>query len=179
MPLDNLKVIKTTAEQILSHPTWDLISLFALVAIGFFYGISVGKRMIISTIIYTYVALALMPLFPFQPLSEALQVGNLFFLKIGVFLGAYILLVFFLGRGGAQSYAVGNPWWQVFLLSFLQAGLLINIVLGFLPADKIKMLAPVTRTFFANPDLKILWLAGPLVVLIIIRWIEYRHEKRW
>ena len=84
-----------------------------------------------------------------------------------------------LGRGGARAFAAGTPWWQVFLLSFVQAGLLIHIVLGFLSPDKAKLLAPLTRNFFANPDLHLWWLLGPLVILILIRWFEWKEEKKW
>ncbi len=173
-----LAAIKATAEQILGNPTWDLISLFLLIAIGFFYGISAGKRMIVSTIIYTYVAMALLPVLPIDKLS-AISQSSAAFTKIGAFLVIFFILAICLKRGGAQSFAVGNPWWQVFLLSFIQAGLLIHVALGFLPKDQMAMLAPLTRTVFANPSLKILWLIGPLVILVILRWFDYRAEKKW
>jgi hypothetical protein len=178
VPTKDLAAIKVSVEQILGHPTWDLISLFALIAIGFFYGISAGKRMIVSTIIYTYVAIALLPVFPIERLAILSQ-SNVAFLKIIVFVAIFLALAIFLSRGGAQSFAVGNPWWQVFLLSFIQAGLLIHTALGFLPKEQMSMLAPLTRNIFANPSLKIVWLIGPLVLLVIIRWFDYRAEKKW
>lgn len=178
MPTKELAAIKVTAEQILGHPTWDLISLFVLVAIGFFYGISAGKRMIVSTIIYTYVALALLPVLPIDKLS-AISQSSAAFTKIGAFIAIFFLLAVFLKRGGAQSFAVGNPWWQVFLLSFIQAGLLIHIALGFLPEAQRNLLAPLTKAVFVNPSLKILWLFGPLIILVILRWFDYRAEKKW
>lgn len=179
MPLENLTAIKSTAERILSHPTWDIITLFLLVAIGFFYGISAGRRKIVSTIIYTYVAYAIFPLVPIDKLIEITKIEQLFFLKIGVFLAIFLLLVFLLGRTGGRAFVSSNPWWQVFLLSFIQAGLLIHILLGFLPPEQIKLLAPVTRNFFANPDFHVWWLLGPLVLLILIRRFEVREEGRW
>ena len=178
MPTSELAAIKVTAEQILGHPTWDLISLFLLIAIGFFYGISAGKRMIVSTIIYTYVALALLPVLPIEKLSVISQ-SSVAFTKIGAFLVIFFILAITLKRGGAQSFAVGNPWWQVFLLSFVQAGLLIHLSLGFLPSEQTNALAPLTKSVFANPNLKILWLIGPLAVLAVIRWFDYRAEKKW
>lgn len=179
MPTKELAAIKITAEQLLGHPTWDLISLFVLVAIGFFYGISAGRRKIVSTIIYTYVALALLPAFPFDWIARIIQVQNPFFLKIGVFVVVFLLLIFLLGRGGGRAFAASNPWWQVFLLSFIQAGLLIHIILGFLPPEQIKMLAPLTKNFFANPDLRLWWLLGPLAVLALIRRFEIKEEGKW
>lgn len=178
-PLENLAVIKSTAERILSHPTWDIITLFLLVAIGFFYGMAAGRRKIISTIIYTYVAYAVFPVIPFEKIAGFAPTAKLFFLKIGVFVAIFLLLVFLLGRTGGRAFASSNPIWQVFLLSFVQAGLLIHLIVSFLPPDQIKLLAPVTKNFFANPDLHIWWLLGPLVVLIFIRRFEVREETKW
>ena len=178
MPFGYPQIFTYTGE-ILSHPTWDLIFLFLLIAIGFFYGLWAGKRMIISTIIYTYVALALVPILPVEILARALQFKDIFFLKIGIFLTAFMLLVALLGRGGARAFSARTSWWQVFLLSFVQAGLLIHIMLGFLSPEKAKLLAPLTRNFFANPDLRLWWLLGPLVILIFICWFEWKEKKKW
>lgn len=174
-----LAAIQTTATKIFSHPTWDLILLFVLVAAGFFYGISAGRRKIISSIIYTYVALAVLPAIPIERVGKILNIQDLFFLKGGIFLLLFFLMIFLLSRGGARAFAASGSWWQVFLLSFVQAGLLIHILLSFLPADKIKDLAPLTRTVFANPNFHLWWLLGPLVILVFIRKTELREENRW
>lgn len=177
MPFGYPQIFTYTGET-LSHPTWDLIFLFLLIAIGFFYGLWAGRRMIISTIIYTYVSLAIFPLFPLDRLSQFMQIKELFFLKIFLFLVVFLLLVLLLGRGGARAFLARTSWWQVFLLSFVQAGLLIHIVLGFLSPEKAKLLAPLTRNFFANPDLRLWWLLGPLVILILIRWFDRTMAER-
>ncbi len=167
-----LAFLKTATEQIWSHPTWDLILVFALLAIGFFYGISTGKRKIAATLIYTYVALAVFSALPLNKLNQILGVKEEFFLKIGVFLIIFLLLVFLLGSRKSRGFAPAGAWWQIFLLSFLQVGLLIHTLLNFLPPEKIKILAPLTKNLFANPHLHIWWIIIPIALVIILRRFE-------
>ena len=176
MPLQQVKFLQSTAEQIWSHPTWDLILIFALLCGGFFYGIMAGKRRIAATIMYTYVALAVSSALPigrwFAPSTEL----NIFWLRAGSFAVLFVVLAFLLGSRRVRGFAPAGTWWEIFLLSFLQVGLLIHLILGFLPQEKIKLLAPLTKTVFANPNYHIWWLLVPIGVLIFLRWLERREE---
>lgn len=171
--------------RILSHPTWDIAVVFALIACGFFYGISAGKRRIAGGIVYTYVAFTIASAaassapFKTKLLSAEtwFEAGlDSFLLRSGVFLGIFLLLAFTLGSRRSRGVAPASGWWQIFLLSFLQVGLLIHIILSFLPQDKIKLLAPVTQSIFVNPSLHIWWLVVPIAVLILMRRFEAREE---
>lgn len=176
MPPVNIKLLQSTAEQIWSHPTWDLILVFALLASGFFYGIMAGKRRIAATIMYTYVALAVSSALPigrwFAPSTEL----DIFWLRAGSFVVLFLVLAFFLGSRRSKGFAPAGTWWEIFLLSFLQVGLLIHLILGFLPQEKIKMLAPLTKNVFANQNYHIWWLLVPISLLIFLRWLERREE---
>lgn len=169
-----LTFLKTTTEQIWSNPTWDLILVFALLAIGFFYGISTGKRRIAATLIYTYVALAVFSALPLDKINQVFGVKEEFFLKIGAFLLIFFLLAFLLGSRKSRRFTSPGAWWQIFLLSFLQVGLLIHSLLNFLPPEKIKILAPLTKKVFANPDLRVWWIVIPIALVIILRRFESR-----
>src|SRR3989344_5501452 len=86
--------------RILSHPTWDIIVVFALLAAGFFYGISAGKRRIAATIIYTYVALATTSALLKSDFNSVLlksDFGTSFFISAGIFLIIFLVLAFTLG----------------------------------------------------------------------------------
>jgi len=173
--------------RILSHPTWDIIMVFTMLAAGFFYGIFAGKLKIAATIIYTYVAWAItsaLPLFD-KPLNGTRNVVsqvagesplNEFFIRAAIFIGIFLIITFSLGSRRNRRFASPGSWWQIFLLSFLQVGLLLHLILNFLPADKINMLAPLTRTVFANPKLHIWWLIIPMAILIILRRFEPRDD---
>jgi hypothetical protein len=159
----------TTAGQILSHPTWDIILIFVMIAIGFFYGISRGRHKMVSSVINTYVALALFNVIPIGAIAHYLKTGNLFAIKISVFFAIFLPLVFLMNRGRPRYLRSNIAWWQVFLLSFIQTGLLIHIVFSFLSPETAKNLAPITKSFFANTNLTIWWLGLPLLFLIFIR----------
>lgn len=175
MPTE-LTAIQSTAERILSHPTWDLVLIFVILAVGFFYGISAGKRRMAATLIYTYVALAVFSALPLEKLAKTFGTVEIYFIKMGVFLVIFLLLAFFLGSRSRRGMTPASSWWEVFLLSFLQAGLLIHINLSFLPAEKIKLLAPLTKNLFANPQFNLGWLVIPLAVLILLRRLESRDD---
>lgn len=169
MPTADIHIIKTTAEQIISHPTWDMVTVFALIAAGFFYGISAGKWRIGATILYTYTTLAIFSSLPLDTWIKSYNLGQEFAIKIGIFLLLFLFFAIMLGSRNRRGIAFSRAWWQVFLLSFLQVGLLIHIFVSFLPKDKIMLLAPITRTVFANPSLHLWWLGVPLAVLILLR----------
>ena len=167
--LQKIPGIHTSAAQVLSHPTWDLILIFVMIAIGFFYGISRGRHKMISTVINTYVALAVFNAVPVKTLAGYFRTENLFMVKTGIFFAIFLPLIFLMNRGRPRYLRSSIAWWQVFLLSFIQAGLLIHIVFSFLPAETAKNLAPLTRSFFANTNLTVWWLGLPLLFLIFLR----------
>lgn len=174
---EQFALIKNSTAQILSHPTWDILLVFALLAGGFFYGISAGKRRIAATIIYTYAALAVTSVLPIERLAGFFAGTSSFWVEAGAFLAIFILLALLLGTSRRRrGFAPASSWWQVFLLSFAQVGLLIHLVLGFLPPEQIKTLAPLTRTVFANPTYHLWWLIVPLAILVILRRFEAREE---
>lgn len=169
--------LKATTAQIWSHPTWDLILLFALIAGGFFYGISFGKARIAATIIYTYVALVITLAVPEQWFSKITDMAGGVLVKAGVFIIIFFALAFFLGaRRKNRGFVPAGSWWQVFILSFLQVGLFIHIQLGFLPQMTIDTLAPLTKSVFANPNYHIWWMVLPISVLIFLKRIDERKS---
>ena len=163
------------AAEILSHPTIDLIVLFALIAGGLFYGLIAGRRKIISSLMLTYVAIALFPVLPVDAVAASMGMKDKSVAIMAAFVALFILLVLFLGAR-RRGFGHSTSWWQIFLLSFLQMGLLIHIVLGFLGPEKVKTLAPLTRAVFASPALHVWWLAVPVAALIFIRHLIHRDE---
>lgn len=158
-----------TTSQILSHPTWDIVLIFVMIAIGFFYGISRGRHKMVSGVINTYVALAVFGAVPIESIARYIKVENLFIVKTVVFFALFLPLVFFMNRGRPRYLHSNIAWWQVFLLSFIQTGLLIHIVFSFLSPETVRQLAPFTKSFFANTNLTIWWLTLPILFMIFLR----------
>gem|GEM_PF-1110537 len=161
--------LHATPTQILSHPTWDLVLIFTMIAIGFFYGLSRGRHKMVSSVINTYVSLAVFNAVPIAALAQYVKTDNLFIVKTAVFFAIFLPLVFLLNRGRPRYFKSNISWWQVFVLSFIQTGLLIHIVFSFLSPETAKQLAPFTRSFFANTNLTIWWLSVPLIFMIFLR----------
>jgi hypothetical protein len=74
------------------------------------------------------------------------------------------------GRGGAVLL-FGIPF------AFLQIGLLLNIVLGFLPGQVTSSFQPLIRFILTDPGANFAWLVMPVVFLIAFgRFVSHRHE---
>ena len=159
----------------LSHPTIDVIVLLTLIGGGLFYAFFAGRRKLISSLMLTYMAIAVFPVLPIETLRKITGAGNTPVIPMASFAILFFLLVLFLGAR-RRGFGHSTSLWQIFLLSFLQVGLLIHIILGFLPPEKINALAPLTRAVFANPSLHVWWLLVPVVVLIFIRHLIHRDE---
>ncbi len=165
-----LQPVQATVQNILSHPTWDVVTLFAFLAVGFFYGISAGVRKIGATILYTYAAYAVASVASAEALARTFS-SEPFVARIGIFCAVFLVLVLSFGIRPAAGRG-DSPWWKLFLLSFLQAGLFMAIVLSFLPAAYAGSLAPLTKTLFGGAGAAVWWIVSPLGVLVVLRWIE-------
>ena len=167
--LPKLGTLNASTAQVLSHPTWDLILIFVMIAIGFFYGLSRGRHKMVSSVLNTYITLSVFNAVPIDAVGHYVKLDNLFILKTLIFFAIFLPLTFLLNRGRPRFFRSNISWWQVFLLSFIQTGLLIHIVFSFLPPDISKNLAPFTRSFFANTNLTLWWLIIPLIFMIFLR----------
>lgn len=157
------------SSEIFSHPTWDIILIFVMIAIGFFYGLSRGRHKMVSSVLNTYVALAIFNAMPIATIASYIKSDNIFVVKTGVYFAIFLPLTFLLNRGRPRYFKSNIAWWQVFFLSFIQTGLLIHFVFSFFPPDAAKSLAPLTKSVFANTNLTIWWLTLPLLFMIFLR----------
>jgi hypothetical protein len=176
MAINTLTASLANISRTLSSPTWDLVLIFVLIGGSLFWAFLAGRRKIISAIMLTYVALAIFPAIPVEGLVGSLGLRDQSLGAIGIFLILLVLIVWLLGARRGRAFSPGGPWWQVLLLSFVQAGLLVHIVLSFLPSERIALLSPLTRGVFADPSVHVWWLAAPAALLVIIRRLAMREE---
>lgn len=161
-----------------SKPSWDLFIILFFVIAAFLYGLSLGRDRIIVILVSIYMALAVATNAPFLS-NKAFQdsvnstLSQLFVIQISMFLFVFILLFFLLSRSALLKTIGGSDekgkWWHVLLFSFLHVGLIISIVLSFLPADSATHLAPLTRQIFTSDLGRFLWIVGPILAMAIIR----------
>jgi len=156
-----------------SAPTWDLFIVIFFIVAALLYGLSLGRNRILVILISVYMALALVNAFPFsESLLAELKLGDSFVLKVTLFASIILVLFFLLSRSALSSALVSRrgdgSWFQVIIFSFLHVGLLISLVLSFVPKDFLENLSPLTRRIFATDTARFLWLLLPIIAMCLI-----------
>lgn len=150
-----------------------LIVLFLLVA-AFLYGVSLGRNRVIVILIGVYMALALVNFFPYMDrLIEEFNVGGAFAIRITTFV-AFILILFFLLSHSALRSVFNYPtkddssWFQILVFSILTVGLVISVIVSYLPDDFLDRLSPLTLQIFGTQAL-FWWILLPILAMSMIR----------
>ncbi len=159
-----------TISKILSNPTWDLLVIFFFVAIGFFYGLTLGKTKLISVLFSLYVSGFVFENFSYLDfLTKGRPLFESFLFRAGAFAVLIIILTILFNRILVRDYTSGSrEWWKIFLLSFLETGLLMSFIFQLLPARQIFNFSPIVQNIFASPSAFFWWLTLPLVALFFI-----------
>lgn len=153
-------------------PSWDLFIALFFVASALIYGFSLGRDRIIVILVSLYMALAVVNSAPFiHNLNTQINIStSLFAFQVSTFLGVFLALFFFLSRSallrslGTASGA--GPWWQVLLFSILHSGLLVSIVLSFMPTEMLNILAEPTREIFTSEFGRFIWITMPIIAMM-------------
>ncbi|MBI5045799.1 MAG: hypothetical protein HZC14_02235 [Candidatus Niyogibacteria bacterium] len=155
---------------ILSHPTWDLIAIFLFIVAGFFYGWLSGKARLLSVLLSIYIAQILFVNMHFLNFFIAGRtLLETFLMRISVFSVLVIVLSHLFYKTFLRSISEEpRIWWKVFVLSFLEVGLLMASIFTLLPAVELFTFSPVVKYVFASPDAFLWWLVLPLAALFII-----------
>jgi len=157
-----------------AQPSWDLFIVLFFIIAGLLYGLSLGRDRVIVILVSIYMALAVVNTAPFIGNFNAdIGLSNVFVFRISAFVAIFIALFLLLARSAllqtiASSDSRGT-WWQVMVFSFLHVGLLISIVLSFLPASAADHLAAATKSFFVSANARFIWIISPIVAMILIK----------
>lgn len=162
-----------------STPTWDVVILLFIIISVLVYSFTLGRDRIVALLISTYLALAVVTNLPYMDrISEIINQTSLGSLQLPAFIIVFILLFIFLSRSsllqGMSSLAGG--WWQVILFSLLQVGLLVSIILSFLPENLFNRLSPFTQIVFTGDLGRFCWIVLPILALIFIRGRRPKFE---
>jgi len=153
----------------LSNPAWDVVALLAFGVLGFIYGVMSGRGRLVAMLFGLYVAKLLFDNAWFlDKFIGAFPPFQQFFANVGIiaaltFIFSYIFAKCFSGR-----VLVGERWWQIFLLSFLEVGLAASIIFSVLPSIEPYTFSPLVKTLFASPNVLFWWLLLPAVALFFI-----------
>jgi hypothetical protein len=163
-------------------PSWDLfIILFWLVA-SVIYAFAAGRGRILTILMSVYMSKLLVIQAPFlsAEVGKKLPGATLSMQQLVTFLLLFIILFIFLGRYAFKTSADGRKITSVgfgIIFAFLQVGLLINIIIGFLPVVYQDTFAPLIQTLFIKNPAGFIWLVLPVLFLIFLgRFISERSE---
>ena len=167
----------------LTSPSWDLFIILLFIIVAFFYGISLGRDRVLVILVSIYMATAVAKFIPNIGQISAIvgTEGHQFVVQITFFLALFIILFIFLSRSAltrtiASSETKGK-WWQAVLFSFLHIGLLISIILSFLPQESLEYLSPLTQKIFANEWSRFAWVIVPILLMAIVGKKKEEKEK--
>ena len=165
-----------------STPTWDVVILLFFIVTALLYGFALGRDRIVALLVSTYLALAVATNFPYlDKLSEIINQSGFFTFQVSAFFVIFVGLFILLSQSRLiQGLAgISGHWWQIFLFSFLQTGLLISIILSFLPQRAIDNLLIFTQVIFVSDLGRFSWIILPILALVFIgigrRPIRRRH----
>lgn len=164
-----------------SRPSWDLFIFLFFFIIAFLYGFSLGRDRILVILVSIYIALAVVPAFPYlDRLYLDVSVQGFAF-RVTSFYIVFVVLFFLLSRSalinllGAQTTGVGDRLIEVIFFSVLHVGLLVSVTLSFLPDAALAELSPGTREVFTSPMGKFLWLVAPVAAMIVFSHHRWRR----
>lgn len=149
----------------LSVASAELVTLvLVILAITVAFWLLVGRFRLHSVLINIYISFALAGALPKQ------IIGTNTTLLILLFMISIVLLTL-MGKYTFDIHLSGSglAYWQIFIMSFLEVGLIMSLLAGFV-GDKtlLKFLSKDALFYFSSPWAKFLWLAMPLAFLIYI-----------
>lgn len=152
-------------------PSWDLFIFLFWVVASVIYGFAAGRGRILSILISVYMSKLLVIEAPFlsQEIAKKLPSTATSLQQLITFGLLFLILFVFLSRFAFKTSVDGRhlkaiPFSLVF--AFLQIGLLINIVLNFLPIITRNHLSPLVQFVFLQPWAGFVWLVLPVIFLI-------------
>ena len=154
------------------NPSWDMIAFLVLMACGFFWGVSYGKKGLGMAIVGVYVLFALWPFVPANVVTDGRAMVEIWAFRSGIFIALLMFLLLFLFRTFKGALFSEGVWWEILILSILGAGLLTTILLGLAPAEVIAKnplnLSPLTLQFFSATTFTTWWLILPILGVLFL-----------
>lgn len=149
----------------LAKSTTELVTLlFVMVTISALFWVFIGRFRLHNFLINIYISYAILAVLP----TEIMNMNKYF--QIIAFFGFLIILtlmnryLFDIHQNGS-----GLALWQVFVMSFLEVGLILSIILVFIPAkEALKYLSKDAIFYFTSVWARLIWMALPLLFLIFV-----------
>lgn len=159
--------------KILSNSAWSLIILCFFWAAIFFYGLTAGRKKLLSVLFSMYASIIISDQIiklDFRPILFFKNFSDIFFTRILIFAVLFIIInIIFSKRifSGVPEIRK-EKLWQLLILSFLDVGLLLSYVYRILPDKNLLNLSQTIEWLFASEKSFLCWAVLPIVALLFI-----------
>ena len=155
---------------LMSNPSWDVIALLIFVVVGCVYGVWGGRGRLVAVLFALYASKLLFDNAWFlDRIIGGLPSAQLFFAHAGVFAIFIIILSVVFTKCFSGRILVGDRWWQMFLLSFLEVGIAASILFSILPpSPELYTFSPLVERLFASSNALFWWLLAPIPILYFV-----------
>ncbi len=159
------------ALQLFLNPTPYFLALVFLFLVIFFYGMRVGRGRMILVLLSLYVVIVLTALFPFRAYLFETVKGQPYFIELGLFWVAFIVVFLLFLNSPLRSLAVRakSPILQILILSILILGVFISHITVLLPANILAKLDHKVFTYFKTETAQFWWALAGVVFLAVMR----------
>ncbi|MFH1460892.1 MAG: hypothetical protein ABIF84_00495 [Patescibacteria group bacterium] len=165
---------------------WDIFILLIFLIAVLIYGLFLGRNRMIVILLISYFSLLIVKNIPWQKLSQfgwlGVEESPSASLRIILFLAIILLFYFLVPRSvlisslRLKKRGVAS-WFQLFILSIVQIGFLIMVILSFLPVESISNLAPIIRKIFVGPEAQFVWITLPILAMVLMRRKRKLEDK--
>ncbi len=158
----------------LANPGWDTFLVIAFCIGVLVYSFFSNRERLALVLLSVYSALAISLTTPviLNALTMVKQHEYLYW-RLGIFLGLFLLLYILFSFNLSLRSEIGHSWFQSFLLSFFQVGLLISSILAFIPKEVYS--SQLSTTFFTGELPRSFWLLAPIVIMMFLRRRDHAH----
>lgn len=165
-------------------PSWDLFILLFWLVGSVLFAFAAGRGRMLTILVSTYMAQLLVIQAPFfsKLAEDKLNIaGGATMGMLAAFVVLFLIFFIFLGRYAFKSSIDGRqiislPFVLVFTI--LQVGLLVNIILNYLPDQVQNAFSPLVQFLFLHPNASFVWLLLPVIFLIIVgRFISDQFDN--
>lgn len=164
-----------------AHPSWDLILIMFFLLGSLIYGMSMGRDRIIVVLVSIYMAIAIVSYAPYiSNFVTEVKIGNTFAFQVTMFVGLFAVLFFLMSQSALLKHLGGSiergGTISAMMFSVLHTGLLISVILSYLPKEALHVFSPQIQKFFVADIAKFVWVVAPIVVMAMTRGNDYREN---
>lgn len=143
----------------------ELLTLvFVLFFISVIFWVLIGRFRLHNFLINTYISFVGIQVMP----KDVLKLND--YMPVILFL-LFIVILTLLNQYLFDIHQVGSglALWQVFVMSFLEVGMLVSIILPYIPSKEVlKYISKDSIGYFTDPWSRMIWMFLPLIFLIIV-----------